>query len=253
MASAFPICLLLIAILLGGVPVSAQSPPLTPEEEKKADLRLPALDRSALEPGDRIYTEVPLEERNPFGVLSVPEPEELDQVQIKVESEEDKIKRVLTNMKVGGLSGGPGTYRVLLGPMALTKGDRLPQIFHNQREQLVVDEITDGKITLRFVEAGSRAPRMFDISFIRGLSMINEDGSHRARALMPGDLYTSVVKFDETGQIAMQQIPTLAAQGLMDAFSNEQLTEALYDGRRQLLGEIWPARKDETAPEQPTR
>lgn len=241
---------ILAATLLSAVAAMAQNPPLTPEEEKKADLRLPALDRSALEPGDRIHTEVPLEERNPFGVLSVPEPAEEDRIEIKVESEEDKIKRVLTNMKVGGLSGVPGTYRVLLGPMALAKGDRLPQIFHNQREQLVVHEIVDGKITLRFVEAGNRPPRMFDISFIRGLSMINEDGSHRARALMPGDLYTGVVKFDEAGQIAMQQIPTLSAQGLMDAFSNEQLTEALYEGRRQLLGEIWPARKDERSPEQ---
>jgi hypothetical protein len=230
--------------------MTARTEKLTPEQEKMADMRIPELDRSFLEPEKRTPTEVPEDERNPFGFLAVAEPEEQAEVKSPVESEEVKLTKVFQNMKVGGVSGSRGSYRVLLGSMALKKGDPVPQIFHDQVEQLVVDEIADGKITLRFVERiESDAPRTIPIPFPRGLSMSNNDGSPRVRALMAGELFLGVVKFDGNS-IAMDPIPTTSAKGVLESFSNEQLTEALYEGRRQLLGEIWPTRKDEVSPEQ---
>lgn len=243
---------LVVFLLFRAWPAVAQTVAQPPEDAKRADLRIPELDRSSFEPEKRAPTDVPPGERNPFGLLSLPPTEEEQKVQVEVETEEMKIKRILSNMKVGGVSGSEGAYRVLLGSMPLAKGDQLPQIFANQVEQLVVEDVTDGKIFLRFIESGKRelAPRTFAISFNRGLAITNNDGSPRVRALMAGDLYTSVVKFD-SGSVAMEAIPTMSAQGILDAFSNEQLREALYEGRRQLLGEIWPIKKDEPAnPEQ---
>lgn len=211
---------------------------------------MPSLNRTPLLPAVRAGTtsRVSDDERNPFGLLSIPQVDEEEPVPVKVESEEQKIKRVLANMRVGGLRMSAGSYRVLLGNMSLSKGDRLPQIFANQVEQLVVDDVEAGKIYFRFVENAKNTspPRTFSISFNRGLSMANEDGTPRVRSLMAGDLYLEVVKFEE-GEVVMQPIPTAPAQGLLDAFSNEQLHEALYSGRRQLLGETWRLKEDENA------
>ena len=52
----------------------AQDTNLTPEQQKALDMRLPDLDRSALEPQKRTPVEVTGDERNPFGLLSVPPP-----------------------------------------------------------------------------------------------------------------------------------------------------------------------------------
>jgi hypothetical protein len=253
--------ILLFPLCLACAPWSAWAQANTPApgaagsaEGKRADMRIPQLDRASFEPQARAKrtVSVPANERNPFGLLSLPPAKEEQEVQIEVETEEMKIKRVLSNMRVGGLSGGDGSHRVLLGPMTLAKGDRLPQIFANQVEQLVVDDVSDGKISLRFIEGGGKhsAPRTFAVSFNRGLAITNNDGSPRVRALMAGDLYLSVVNF-EGGAVAMDAIPTASAQGILDAFGNEQLHEALYGGRRKLLGEIWPIKKDESSsPEQ---
>jgi hypothetical protein len=243
--------LVVICLACGPCLMTAQTEKLTPEQEKMADMRIPELDRSFLEPEKRTPTEVRENERNPFGFLAVAEPEEQAEVKSPVESEANKLNRTFQNMKVGGVSGSKGSYRVLLGSIALAEGDRVPQIFHDQAEQLVVDKIEDGKITLRFVErTESDAPRTpIKITFPRGLSMSNTDGGSRVRALMGGDFFLSVVKFDGDS-IAMDPIPTTSAKGILESFSNEQLTEALYEGRRQLLGEIWPIRKDDVSPEQ---
>jgi hypothetical protein len=204
---------------------------MTPEEEKRAALRLPDLDRSDLEPGERKPLDFTEAERNPFGLLSVPPPEEEEEVKIEVETEEMKIRRILGNMRVVGVSGGPGSYRVVLGSMQLAMGDIVPRLFANQGEVLRVDNITDRQIVLSFVERNKQQdmpPRTIGLGI---------DLKPRVRSLLPGEVFATVIKFDEKGGQSMEPLKTKGVDAVVQAIKTNSLTEALTDHRRALLGE----------------
>jgi len=225
--------LLLAVLVLPPVTGAAQTNTnaMTPEEEKRAALRLPDLDRSALEPGARKPLFVPEGARNPFGLLSVPPPEEEEEVKIEVETEEMKIRRILGNMRVVGVSGEPGSYRVVLGSMQLSKGDPVPRLFANQGEVLRVDDITDRQVILSFVERNKQQdmpPRTIGLGI---------DLTPRVRSLLPGEVFTSVIQFDEKGAQSMEPLKTKGVEAVVRAIKTNNLTEALTDHRRALLGD----------------
>lgn len=225
----------------------AQTKTLTPEEEKRADMRIPELDRSALEPEKRNPTGVNEGERNPFGLMAAPKTEEKPEVKIEVETEEMKIRRVLANMRVTGISGQPGSYRVLLGTIQLAKGDIVPRLFADQGEVVQVQDITDRQLVLSFVERKQQndmPPRMI------GLPV---DLQPSVRSVLPGDLFTNVVKFDEKGAQAMDPLKTDSVDSMVKAFETNQLTEALIEHRRQFLGESYSPPKDEPLPEEASK
>jgi len=224
--------LLAVSVLL---PVAAaaqtETNTMTPEEEKRAAMRLPDLDRTALEPGARKPVYVREGARNPFGLLSVPPPEEEEEVKIEVETEEMKIRRILGNMRVVGVSGEPGSYRVVLGSMQLAKGDIVPRLFANQGEVLRVDDITERQVVLSFVERDAQQgmpPRTIGL----GIDLVP-----RVRSLLPGEVFTSVIEFDERGGQAMEPLKTKGVEAVVRAIKTNNLTEALTDHRRALLGE----------------
>lgn len=206
---------------------------LTPEQQKALDMRLPALDRSALEPEKRTPVEVSEEERNPFGLLAVPPPEEEEEIKIEVETEEMKIRRILGNMRIAGVSGEPGSYRVLLGSMTLAKGDIVPRLFANQAEKLRVEDITDRQVILSFIERKQQQdlpPRTIGLGI---------DLTPRIRSLLPGELFTSVVKFDEKGAQALPPLKTEAIESIVEQIKTNNLTESLTEHRRALMGETF--------------
>jgi len=224
--------LLTAAILLtAAAAAQTNTNAMTPEEEKRAALRLPDLDRSALEPGARKPLYVSEGARNPFGLLSVPPPEEEEEVKIEVETEEMKIRRILGNMRVVGVSGEPGSYRVVLGSMQLSMGDIVPRLFANQGEVLRVDDITDRQIVLSFVERNKQQdmpPRTIGLGI---------DLAPRVRSLLPGEVFTSVIQFDEKGAQSMEPLKTKGVEAVVRAIKTNNLTEALTDHRRALLGD----------------
>lgn len=226
---------LILPVLAGAValipPAAAQDTNLTPEQQKAFDMRLRDLDRSALEPQQRTPVEVTGDERNPFGLLSVPPPQEEEQVKIEVETEEMKIRRILGNMRVAGLSGSPGSYRVMLGSMQLAKGDMVPRLFANQAERLRVEDITERQIVLTFVERKQQQdlpPRSIGLGI---------DLTPRVRSLLPGEVFTNVITFDEKGAQSMEPLKTEAVDAIVEQIKTNQLTEALTDHRRAFLGE----------------
>jgi hypothetical protein len=212
---------------------------LTPEQQKALDMRLPELNRAALEPEERVPEKVADGERNPFGILSVPKQEE-EKPELKEETEEMKIRRVLANMRVAGLFGSPGSYEVLLGGFLLRVGQDVPRLFYDQAERLVVDDITERQITLRFVERDRSAADSRKLA-------IYYDMNPRVRSFLVGELWNMVVKFDDQGKMAFQPVPTSSAAGILKAFENQQLREALTDSPRELLGESWPSQTNETS------
>lgn len=221
---------LALVLVAAAAVASAQDTNLTPEQQKALDMRMPELDRSALEPQKRAPVEVTGEERNPFGLLSVP-PQEEEEVKIEVETEEMKIRRILGNMRVAGLSGAPGSYRVVLGSMQLAEGDIVPRLFANQAERLRVEEITDRQVILTFVERRQQQdlpPRSIGLGI---------DLAPRVRSLLPGEVFTNVIPFDQKGAPAMEPLKTEAVESIVERIKTNQLTEALTDHRRAFLGE----------------
>ena len=190
---------LLLVLVATAAAAAAQDANLTPEQQKALDMRMPDLDRSALEPQKRTPVAVRGEERNPFGLLSVP-PQEEEEVKIEVETEEMKIRRILGNMRVAGLSGSPGSYRVVLGSMQLAEGDLVPRLFANQAERLRVEEINDRQVILTFVERRQQQdlpPRSIGLGI---------DLTPRVRSLLPGEVFTNVVQFDQKGAPVMEPL-----------------------------------------------
>ena len=212
---------------------------LTPEQQKALDMRLPELNRAALEPEARIPRKVEEGARNPFGMLSVPAPEEQEEVKIEVETEEMKIRRILGNMRIAGVSGQPGSYRVLLGSMQLARGDMVPRLFANQAEQLRVEDVTDRQIVLAFIERGQQKdlpPRTIGLGI---------DLSPRVRSLLPGEVFTNVVTFDEKGGLALPPLKTDSVEAIVEQIKTNNLTEGFTDHRRALLGDaLTPAQND---------
>lgn len=237
----------LTVLVLSSGPLFAQTNKSTPADEKRADLRIPDLDRSALQPEKRTPTVVPQGERNPFGLLSVPPPEQEETVKIEVETEEMKIRRVLGNMRVSGLSGEAGSYRALVGSIPVGKGDTLPRLFDDQAEVLVVAEITEKRVVLNFVDrkpSSDVPPRSIALGI---------DLEPRVRSVLPGALFTNVVQFDAKGAMSMKPLATGSVEAVVQSVEPRGLTESMIEHRRALLGETYPSDTDETPPQTPAR
>ncbi len=219
----------IVCAILAFSPARAQQQELTPAQQKAADLRLPELDRTALLPEMRTPTEVKQGERNPFGLVSVPPPEEKKAAEpIKEETEEKKIGRILRNMRASGLGGEPGNYTVLLGPLKLREGEELPRLFANQAEVLRVTSITDHAILLTFSEKDPNLPP-------RTIGL-NIDLKPRVHSLLAGELFIKAVPFDKNGASGLKPIETQQVQDLLEALKQQEF-QSLIDRRTELMGE----------------
>jgi hypothetical protein len=63
------------------------------------------------------------------------------------------------------------------------------------------------------------------------------DLTPRVRSLLPGEVFTNVITFDEKGAQAMEPLKTEAVDSIVEQIKTNQLTEALTDHRRAFLGE----------------
>ena len=218
-----------LAVFLACLPARAQQQELTPAQQKAADLRLPDLDRSALLPERRAPTEVPEGERNPFGKSLPPPTEEKEEITpVKVETEEMKLRRVLGNMRVSGVSGSPGDYTVLLGPLALRAGETLPKLFENQAEVLRVDSVSESTVVLSFVEKNPNIPPR--------IMSLTVDLKPRVNSVLGGELFTNAVTFDAKGAVNLKPLEGEGVKAVTTALTNQEL-QSLVDRRRALMGE----------------
>lgn len=65
-------------------------------------------------------------------------------------SEEDQIKSILSSLPVTGVIGNG--KKVLLGNIILKEGELVDDVLPNQREQLLVKEITEDQVLLEWIE-----------------------------------------------------------------------------------------------------
>jgi len=99
-------------------------------------------------PSGRTFTELREGERNPFGQQISVQP----QIVEESESEEARLRRIVSSVKISGVSESAGKKRVLLGSMILQVGDILPPLIRGQQESLRVSSIDSERILLAFVE-----------------------------------------------------------------------------------------------------
>jgi hypothetical protein len=220
--------LAVLGLLAGDTSLHAQARELTPAEQKAADMRMPDLDRSALEPEKREPAEVMEEERNPFGLVSLPPTEVEETATIQAETEEMRLRRILGNMRVSGSGGTAGSYSVLLGSMRIRAGDKLPKLFADQAEILTVTSITDREITLSFQENDPNVPpRTIGLGY---------DLRPRPRSLLPGELFRRVVPFTAKGAPDLKPLEVPAVKNIAEGAEAAGL-QGLTERSFELMGE----------------
>ena len=222
------------------LPSPAQQKELTPAEQKAADMRIPELDRSAMEPQKREPATVVEGERNPFGLVSLP-PEEVEEVsELASETEEMRIRRILANMRISGVSGAPGSYRIVLGSMQLKEGQTLPKLFADQAEVLTVQSIGEREIVLAFVEKAPGLPaRTIGLGY---------DLTPRPQSLLPGELFKKLVPFTSKGSPDLKPLEVPAVKAIAEGAEKSGL-QGLTERSHELMGEAAPRASDESAPE----
>ena len=216
------------ATCFGACGLWAQQKELTPDEQKAADMRLPDLDRSALEPDKREPAKVSEGERNPFGLVSLPPAEVEETETIAAETEEMRLRRILGNMRVSGAGGTAGSRTVLLGPMRIKAGDKLPKLFADQAEILTVTALTDREITLSFEEKDAAVPpRTIGLRY---------DLRPRPQSLLPGELFLEVVPFTSKGAPDLKPLEVPAATAIAEGAKDAGL-QGLTERSFELMGE----------------
>lgn len=100
-------------------------------------------------PTDRESIELSSTERNPYS--STVKTDVVGDFQESV-SEESRLRRIISLLKVGGLSGSGDNARVLLGSMILKPGLKLPPLVRDQFEELTVKSISPKELLLTFLE-----------------------------------------------------------------------------------------------------
>jgi len=207
---------------------SAQEKELAPAEEKARDMRMPELDRTALVPEERKPEQVSETERNPFGLVALP-PEEAEQADtIQAETEEMRLRRILGNMRVTGVSGAPGSYRVVLGSMLLRQGDLLPKLFADQAEVVRVSSITDREIVLSFEEKDPNIPpRSIGLGY---------DLQPRPRSLLPGEIFGKLIPFTAKGAVNLKPLDVPAVKSITEGAEAAGL-QGLTERSFELMGE----------------
>ena len=226
------------AILLAGLTVvfgpmcatnvEAQERELTPAEQKAADMRMPSLDRSALEPEKREPAEVRETERNPFGLVSLPPAAVEETETIEAETEEQRLRRIIGNMRISGISGSPGSYRLLLGSMTLQEGDKLPKLFTDQAEVLRVSSISEKEVVMTFEEKDpSLPPRSMSLGY---------NFEPRPQSLLPGEIFRKLVPFTAKGAPDLKPLELPAVKSIAEGAEQGGL-QGWTDRSREMLGE----------------
>lgn len=226
-----------LAVTLGpGGSVRAQTPPapaptpLTPEMQKQKDLRGPSMSESELStltPEAREKTDfvdVKEAEVSPFSMVA----KLIDEFAPArpTATEEQKIRRVLSGMRVSGLAGSSDRRRVLIGSMTAAEGDPLPPLFYNQAEQLKVFSISERAVVLEFIEKQREGePRRIELPF---------DLSARVDSLLPGEAFVKIVPVDGDGGVKLPPKMLEPVKAALKATQNQDL-QSMVDRPIELL------------------
>ncbi len=176
-------------------------------------------------PSKRETVEVLESDRNPFGLARSPEE---PQTIAQAESEESRLRRLLSSAKVAGISGSDENPSALLGSVVLRPGATLPPFFRNQSEKLRVKSVASTEIVLEFVEVRSEIqPREIRIPVAL---------KPRVDQLLVGEIFEKLV----TPEVVGPNAAGLTLPAVEDSLrgSREVSLQNLVERRRELMGTI---------------
>ncbi|MEI6071675.1 MAG: hypothetical protein WCS31_07770 [Verrucomicrobiae bacterium] len=173
-------------------------------------------------------------ERNPFtqkavqyeAVSGAPEPV----------SEESRLRRILSAVKISGLSGGNGKFQVLLGSLIIKPGDTLPPLIGNQTERLRVTTVDTTSLTLSFIEKDPAAnARQIVLRF---------NTRPEISRFMYGEAVEELTKLSSQGQ---SQLPPLESPAVAQILKESQDVDLknMTERKVKLMGEAPDAKKSE--------
>jgi len=168
--------------------------------------------------------------RNPFGqVATAQEPTAIE----ATETEESRLRRIISFLKVGGVSGSRDNRRVLLGSLILRPGDSLPPLIENQQEVLRVQSINGNSVVLSFVDKETGAePRLFGIPI--------RIQTPRVTQMLYGEAVENLGNFGKPARANVLQL-----KGVQDFIAGSKAVELLNvtDRKFDLMGGVKDAEK----------
>jgi hypothetical protein len=227
----------LLLLLAAVAPLRAQeatpeaSPPLPP-----AGIQI---DRTIFNPGQRPPEQARANERNPFGLVVKPPAEATETRQVLALSPEDQLRQVLGGMRVSGISGSPGAYTALVGPLVLREGEVLPRIFSDQAEMLRVKSINDREIVLVFLERDPELPKREIV--------LNFDLQPNVRSMLVGEAFRGLVTaFTAKG---IPDVPARQNPGVEEFLTRtKENIDPLVEPTVEKMGNASPGENYEAAP-----
>ncbi len=106
-------------------------------------------------PGDKQPVPIRPEERNPFAKRE--QKPEIVQDEQEAETEENRIRNVLMQLRVVGRTRGSEGRKILLDDLILEAGKILPPVIAGQTERLKVEAIYESAIEIVWIEADPAA------------------------------------------------------------------------------------------------
>ena len=196
---------------------------------------LRAASDSSLLPEGRQKLDVLPSERNPFSaqVAEIA----TSSTQHEGTTEESRLRRILRAMKVGGISGKPGSQHVLLGSLIIKPGDILPPLLDNQAEVLRVVSIEDNSLVLAFIERDASTEVRRIILPLGGLEPT-------VTQMMYGEAFEELTKMEASGKI---DVPPLTLPGVDDFLKGSRGSDLhnVTDRDVQMMGVVRDAENAE--------
>ncbi len=214
-----------------------QGKPLTPEEERAADMRMPDIDRSGQLPQQRIPSKVDPSEKSRFGTGE----KQKEQIAFRPEARltmRDRIVRLLRALalKVNGVAESPSGLRLLLGPLILSEGVELPRLFAGQMERVKVQAIERDKdqpdmLMVLFEMRGGRTAG--DITPF-AVQVNLADLQPGRDSLLFGEVYEKLVPFGEKGAPLLDPLSAPSIESLVKEIESRDL-QSIVDRKTQMM------------------
>jgi len=226
-----------VTALGAGMDAEADTPSqtMTPEEEKAADMRIPDIDRSGQLPKQRKPTEVGPGEKFRFGSAD----QEPKQAAMRPEARltmRDRIVRLLTALKVSGITESSSGWRVLLGPLILSEGIELPRLFAGQVERVKVQAIerdeNDKDVLMVLFEMGGTGQSDDLQPFVVQVNLRYLQPS--TDSLLFGELFEKLVPFGEKGSPMLDPLK-LPSVGILEDAMEEQELQSVVERRTEMM------------------
>lgn len=143
-----------VVTIMAGVTVGAAAESIEVSEKAAAVGMLPYQKR-----GDVLEND----ERNPFAERTIVKDSNVSTTDGS--TEESKLRGILSNMRVTGISKGEKGFRAMVGGLIMEEGETIPPLIGRQSDKLRVSKVTKTTVEITWInEEGAEEPRKHVLS-----------------------------------------------------------------------------------------